>query len=57
MDLLKRVLEISVDEANSIRGGDDDCHCHCSCECDSEDLTDSVRDANRDWTCSSVMAG
>lgn len=59
MELLKRVREISLAEAKSVRGGDNDntCHCHCSCSCDSSDLTDSVKDANCDWTCSSVMAG
>lgn len=56
MKLLKRITEISVEEANSIRGGKD-CNCSCSCSCDSNDLTDSVKDSNRDWNCASVAAG
>lgn len=57
MELLKRVREISLTEAKSVRGGDSTCNCHCSCSCDSSDLTDSVKDANCDWTLSSVYAG
>lgn len=56
MGSLKRVTEISVDVANSIKGGKD-CSCSCSCSCGTTDTKATLKDSNKDASAASTFAG
>jgi hypothetical protein len=49
MEKLKRVTEISVETAKSIKGGKT-CNCSCSCSCAQSNTTSSTRTGEKDAT-------
>jgi len=56
METLKRVTEISVETANSIKGGKT-CSCSCTCSCGTADTKASTKDSNKDASAASTYAG
>ena len=49
MDSIKRVTEINVDQANSVKGGKT-CNCSCSCGCAQTNTTSATKTSERDAT-------
>lgn len=46
MEFLKHVTELSVEEAESVKGGKT-CSCSCSCSCSQSNVTADTKDSNK----------
>lgn len=55
MGNLKRVTEISVEHANSIKGGKT-CNCSCSCSCAQSNTTSATKTSEKDSTVLNTFA-
>lgn len=55
MEKLKRVTEISVESADSIKGGKT-CNCSCSCSCVQSNTTSSSKTGEKDSTVLNTFA-
>ena len=56
MEFLKRVTELSVEEAETIKGGKT-CNCSCSCSCSQSNVTATTKDSNKSAPAASTFAG
>lgn len=58
MDFLKHVTEVSVEEAENIKGGaGKTCSCSCSCSCSQSNVNATTRDSNKSASAASTFAG
>lgn len=56
MELLKHVTELSVEDANAIKGGKT-CSCSCSCSCSQSNVTADTKSSNQSASAASTFAG
>ncbi|MGE4588939.1 MAG: hypothetical protein AB7E34_05130 [Acidaminococcaceae bacterium] len=56
MEFLKHVTELSVEEAEAIKGGKT-CNCSCSCSCSQSNVTATTKDSNKSASAASTFAG
>lgn len=56
MEKLKRVVEIDLETANSVRGGTT-CDCTCDCTCAIDTVVDDTMTSTRDSNMLSTYAG
>ncbi|MHC1745954.1 MAG: hypothetical protein AB9895_02375 [Negativicutes bacterium] len=56
MDKLKRVTEISTENANSIKGGKS-CSCSCSCSCAQSNTSSATSTSEKDSTTLNTFVG
>ena len=49
MEKLKRITEISVEDANAVKGGKT-CSCSCSCSCAQSNTTSATKTSEKDST-------
>ena len=56
MEFLKHVTDLSVEEAETVKGGKT-CSCSCSCSCSQSNVTADTKSSNKSASAASTFAG